>query len=180
MKFKTILILVTLLALVGIGFFVYFSQYSPRTPSQPTTQALYIVPSLSKPYTNNTYRFLLSMPEGFAAREVTDTSTDVETVVLEDAQAQGIQIVVSPFDEDISTLTQERIQQELPDMKISEPERVEIGESHTGLAFKSDNPAFDGASREVWFVFRGNLYQISTYERLDPLLKAIFQTWKFF
>jgi hypothetical protein len=28
--------------------------------------------------------------------------------------------------------------------------------------------------------FPGNLYQISTYARLDPLLQAMFGTWKFF
>jgi hypothetical protein len=56
---------------------------------------------------------------------------------------------------------------------------VEVGPNYVGLAFKSDNQAFDGASREVWFVFRGNLYQISTYAWLDPLLQAIFKTWQF-
>ena len=95
-------------------------------------------------------------------------------------RSDGVQIIVSPFSEDLHALTQDRIHQDVPDMKISEPQPVEIGANYTGLAFKSDNDAFNGASREVWFVLRGNLYQISTYDRLDPLLKKIFATWKFF
>ncbi len=43
----------------------------------------------------------------------------------------------------------------------------------------SDNPAFAGASREVWFVFNTNLYQISTYTEFDELLKGLFGTWQF-
>lgn len=37
-----------------------------------------------------------------------------------------------------------------------------------------------GASHEVWFVFRENLYQISTCARLDNLLQEMFSTWSFF
>jgi hypothetical protein len=90
-----------------------------------------------------------------------------------------VQIIVSPFNEDLHALTQDRIHQDVPDMTISDSQPIQIGENYTGLAFKSDNEAFGGASREVWFAFRGNLYQISTYDRLDPLLKKIFATWKF-
>ena len=65
-------------------------------------------------------------------------------------------------------------------MKVIDDQILEIGNNYKGVAFRSDNAAFDGDSREVWFVFKGNLFQISTYARLDPLLKAMFATWKFF
>jgi len=65
-------------------------------------------------------------------------------------------------------------------MQVTGVQPVEIGDDYTGVAFRSDNPAFGGASREVWFVFHGNLYQISTYEHLDSLLQTMFSTWKFF
>jgi hypothetical protein len=76
-------------------------------------------------------------------------------------------------------MTAERIRADIPDMVIVDTETVEIGTDRMGLAFKSDNEAFDSASREVWFVFGGYLYQISTYERLDPVLKELFATWQF-
>ena len=49
-----------------------------------------------------------------------------------------------------------------------------------GINFKSDNPTFDGDSREVWFVYKTNIYQISTYAHDDGLLQSELQTWTFF
>jgi len=145
-----------------------------------------VVPLLSKEYTNDTYHFSLTLPEGFEARSMKQEVG--ETIVFENGSGDGIQIIITPFDEDLHVLTKERVQADVPGMQITDAQPVEIGDPSTGsgqvyyqgLAFKSDNPAFDGASREVWFVFRGNLYQISTYERLDELLKKMFSTWKFF
>ena len=135
---------------------------------------------LTKPYASDRFKFSLDMPENFFARELVADELGAATILIESSdRADGIQILVSPFDEDVRALTAERIQQDVSDLMITDSQTVEIGENYTGLAFKSDNEAFDGASREVWFVFRGNLYQISTYDRLDSLLKKIFSTWKF-
>ncbi len=135
---------------------------------------------LIQPYSNEQFNFSLSMPGNFEARQLAEDGSGATTILFESTdRADGVQIIVSPFDEDLRELTAERIQQDVPDLVISDPQPVEIGENYKGLAFKSDNEAFDGASREVWFVFRGNLYQISTYERLDTLLQKIFSTWKF-
>ena len=126
------------------------------------------------------FRFSLGLPEGFAAQEFKEEGSAGKSVVLQDAKGNGIQILVTPFPEDLRVLTAERVQADIPDMKITDVRPVEIGAEHTGIAFMSDNEAFGGASREVWFVFRGNLYQISTYARLDTLLKSMFATWKFY
>jgi len=139
----------------------------------------YMVPPLTQDYKNTDYNFELNMPADFKAAESPPDENGARTITLQDSTDNGIQIAVTPFDEDITNLTEDRIHQDQPDLTITDPQPVQIGESDTGLAFKSDNQAFDGASREVWFVFRGNLYQISTYDRLDPLLKSIFTTWKF-
>lgn len=148
-------------------------------PSLPPVD--YSTVALSKPYSNDTYKFSLNIPENFAARQLAADDSGATTILLESVdRADGVQIIVSPFTDDLHALTADRIHQDVPDMKISEPQPVDIGDNDTGLAFKSDNEAFNGASREVWFVFRGNLYQISTYDHLDPLLKKIFATWKFF
>src|SRR3990167_4703188 len=66
-----------------------------------------------------------------------------------------------------------------PDMVIKDAQEVSIGDKRKGLAFGSDNAAFDGDSREVWFVFGGKLYQISAYMKHDDLLKGVFETWQF-
>jgi hypothetical protein len=104
--------------------------------------------------------------------------TGADTIILQNKKGEGIQIRISPF-EDIRILTGDMVRESIPDMNIEDVEEVAIGPEHTGIAFVSDNESFEGASREVWFVFRGNLYQISTYTRLDTLLKAMFATWRF-
>jgi len=189
---KLIYSIIGLLILVALGagwwwFFPHSVFFIPQSAAPPTAQLEpYTVPPLGETYTNEQYHFSLTLPEGFSAREMapyaetTPGQARSTTIVLEDTQANGIQITITPFDEDLRVLTEVRVRQDVPDMAITNVQPVEVGLNHTGLAFKSDNPAFSGASREVWFVFRGNLYQISTYERLDNLLKEIFATWKFF
>jgi len=176
-----IIVILALLILGGVSYFIFVSQSVPDTVDDESVVQPYIVPPLGgEQYVNDTLRFRLELPEGFSPREMQGTDGVGATIVLEDAEANGIQIATRPFDEDLRVLSVERVQSDIPDMQIIEPQPVEIGESHTGLAFKSDNEAFSGASREVWFVFNGTLYQISTYERLDNLLKTMFQTWEFF
>lgn len=183
---KILLILTVLFILAGIAGMAYYLRsplldfVSPtHTPASSTAAA----PALTQPYQNSIYNFSLMMPADFAATESQDPSASSTTIVMQNTTGDGVQILVSPFDEDTGqsyTLTKERILQDVPDLSISGEQSVVVGANYTGLAFLSDNAAFGGDSREVWFVFRGELYQISTYARLDPLLKGIFATWKFF
>lgn len=128
---------------------------------------------VDKTYKNEMYGFSFTIPRGYTVRETEDT------ILIENTENKGVQILISEIDEDIPVLTEDMIRADIPDMIISDTQTVEIGENRTGLAFKSDNEAFDGASREVWFVYNFIFYQISTYEYLDPFLKEIFATWEF-
>jgi len=169
---KKIFLIICVIAFAGSV--AWFLKDSEKTIENPA----YIVGALSKEYTSDVYHFSLKTPEEFAIKEAKQEEGTM--ITIEDLHSNGVQVLISPFDEDVKVLTEERIKQDVPDLKISDTQPIDIGDEYKGLAFKSDNEAFDGASREVWFVFRGNLYQISTYERLDPLLKSIFATWKFF
>jgi hypothetical protein len=170
---RTVMVIVLgALIIGGSGTYLALRGGEPASPSQEP----YVVPPLSQGYMNEKHRFSVTMPEGFTARE--SSADGIDTIVFENGKAEGIQIVISPYD-DVPQLTKAMILADIPDMAVTDEQPVEIGSNHTGIAFKSDNPAFDGASREVWFVFRGELYQISTYERFDPLLIAMFGTWQF-
>ena len=173
---------VILVVVVAIGSLIYFTSNksgdSLLSNSEQVVESNYVVPPLGETYRNDKYQFSLTLPEGFKANEFTE-SNGVETIVLEDNAANGIQISVSPFDEDLRELTPDMILEDIPDLAITDPQPVEIGQTHQGLAFLSDNGAFDGSSREVWFVFNGHLYQISTYAHLDELLRTMFTTWRF-
>lgn len=137
-------------------------------------------PPLSADYTNSVFGFSLDTPEGFTVGELPPDENGAQAIVIQNDLGEGIQIYITPFPDDRRVLTEADIRADIPDMQIKSVEKVEIGPDHLGVAFLSDNEAFGGDSREVWFVYKKNLYQISTYARLDSLLKAMFSTWSFY
>ncbi len=175
--------------LLGGGVWAYFHFHgtiSPTISSQPAAAAAASQPIIEVPaaplgqeYKNTKYRFSVSMPAGFKAAELPNDAGGT-TITLQDTGGQGIQIYITPYPDDTKVITADDVRSSIPDMKVTQEQDVDIGNDYKGVAFMSNNDAFEGASREVWFVFRGNLYQISTYARFDPLLKEMFGTWKFF
>ncbi len=139
----------------------------------------YVVPPMERDYQNEQFRFSLKLPQGFTATEL-PFDGEGTPVVLQDAQGNGIQIYVREVEGNPRNLTEAQIRTSIPDMKMENAQAVEIGENSSGVAFMSDSPDYGGASREVWFYFGGNLYQVSTYARLDNLLQAMFSSWQFF
>lgn len=174
-----------LIVLVGVGVWFLLKDGVPSGFGEVRPSALnfgsgtYEGPPLSADYTNSKYGFSLDTPEGFTVGELPPEENGAQAIVIQNDAGEGIQIYVTPFSDDRRVLTEADIRADIPDMDIRSVEKIEIGPDHIGVAFLSDNEAFGGDSREVWFVFRGNLYQISTYARLDPLLQAMFSTWRF-
>ena len=69
------------------------------------TQSDYTVPPLGKEYKNDTYKFALSMPEGFSAQEPpADAEVVGKTIVLQNAKGEGIQILITPYPDDTKVL----------------------------------------------------------------------------
>ena len=161
---------VVVILLTALGSWVYFGFFRDFSNSPSSFD------SLEEKYSNSKYKFFLKFPEGFQVREI--VSEDTDTILIENKRGEGIQILISPFD-DIRSLTRDMIRKDLPELKTMNEQPITIEKVYQGLAFESDNPTFDGASQEIWFVFRGNLYQLSTYERFSSLLKSIFATRTF-
>lgn len=133
-------------------------------------------------YSSRKYGFSFNYPEGHRVGNFQGTNpdgTEKETIVVQDADnLQGFQIIISTFDEDID-ITEGRIKRDIFDIKMEDRQTVQLGSARKGLAFISDNDSYGGASREVWFVYRGHLYQVSTYASLDALLQQVLNTWRF-
>ncbi len=177
-----------IVAALGFSAWFFLGASEPVTPLIVASQSAAVntltdivtepAPPLGPLYRNRQYGFSLNMPEGFVAAELPFDGTGQATT-LQDQQGNGIQIYITPDVGKARSISARDVSSQIPDMQVVNAQDVEIGDDYRGVAFMSDNEAFAGASREVWFVFRGNLYQISTYARLDPLLQAMFGTWKF-
>lgn len=129
-------------------------------------------------YSNTTYGFSFTYPEGFQIGSFQE-GTDGEVILIQSPEGrEGFQIYVAPFDES-GPITPERIKRDLPSLKIDEPQRVVIGGGGLeALIFRGESEEF-GESREVWFVWSGNLYQVTTHADLDQFIGPILESWRF-
>ncbi len=133
----------------------------------------------SKLYTDNTYRFSLLIPAAFTVAEGAEIDSDASTtILLQNGVGDGVQILISPWDEPATALTPERITHDTG-LTVTDPQPINI-QGATGIMFRNDNSGFDGAASDAWFVSRGNIYQLSTYARDDAVLKNMLASWTFF
>jgi hypothetical protein len=107
-----------------------------------------------------------------------------EQILFQDESGdRWFQIYITSWDEG-NNLSVDRILQDLPDLVIDEPQTAILGpkrEAGVGinvLIFFGYEEGI-GDTREVWFVRGGNLYQITTYKRLDSMLVQILSTLEF-
>lgn len=127
-------------------------------------------------YRNLDPLFSFSYPKGLKVGEFEEGESGQTILIQKPGTKIGIQIYYSPFDEDV-TLTADRIKKDLPDTKMDSVETWNVG-ALQAVSFVSENSSF-GKTREVWFVYDKNLYQITTYFELSDFLKQILATWKF-
>jgi hypothetical protein len=179
---KIIISILIVLALV-IGIYYWQNRSKGNLLTNPSIVASESDKEISQyqyteSYTHPINHFSFNYPKEFTVTSI--PSDDIETILVQSTTTKvAVQITISPFQGEDVDITSDIIKTEIPDMKIDNVQDLLVGPSRKGLAFVSDNPAFGGKSREVWFVFKGNLYQISTYYEFDEFLKGVFATWKF-
>lgn len=185
MPMKKIIISISILIVLALVSGIYFWQN--RNKGNPSVSPSIVASEFTKEisqykytesYIHPTNHFSFNYPKEFTVTSV--PSDSIEIILVQSTTTKvAVQITISPFQGEDIDITPDIIKTEIPDMKIDNAQDLLVGPSRKGLAFVSDNPAFGGKSREVWFVFKGKLYQISTYYEFDEFLKGVFATWKF-
>lgn len=136
-------------------------------------------------FTHPTFAFSVEYPNTFVI-EAYKEKDGGETIIFQtqDEKKLGFQIFISPFGED-EVITRERILEDIPFTTVLEPQEVIIGNPSVNsgqvihaLVFWSEDPSV-GKTREVWFTYGGNLYEITTYAELDSWLAQILSSWRF-
>ena len=120
-------------------------------------------------YENIDYGFSFSYPDGFDIREIDEDQGF--TVLAEGRDSKIFQIYINGFDEE-GPITPERIKKDIPDIQIRQAQNFSLA-GKDALAFMTDE------NIEVWFVYEGNLYQVTALKSFTDDLSKILATWKF-
>lgn len=132
-------------------------------------------PAGTREYQNARYGFSLFYPQELTVGE-RDEGGGASTITFQDvAKAEGFQIFIVPYGE--AKVSEARFKQDIPSGVRESLTNLTV-DGATAAAFYSTN-ALLGATREVWFVRGGFLYEVTTLKPLDVWMDAIVQTWKF-
>lgn len=148
--------------------------FADVTPTVPKTQ-----PAVDRDgwrtYESAAYRFRVSFPGDYEAREYPEADDAMSLTVSKAATGEGFQVYVTPYAED--QITEKRFRLDVSSGVMREPVDVMIS-GVRGTMFWSRNSIM-GETREVWFINNGFLYEVVTYKQLDEWLSGIMQTWEF-
>jgi hypothetical protein len=145
---------------------------SPLPTSTSTTQ---VASQGKRQYSKAGFHFSLLYPENLQVQEYPEQGGGF-TVTFQDLVAdQEVQVYVTPYSGSQISEAQ---------FKLDEPSGVRKNQTDVvvdgarGTMFFSSAPRMND-TREVWFINRGFLYEVTTYKELDSWLAQIMQTWKF-
>lgn len=126
-------------------------------------------------YKNTKYRFSFSYPDNLKVMEY-DEGQGAGTIIFEDpANALGFQIFVLPYSaQEIST---DRFKKDVPSGIKLEEKPVTL-DGVPGVAFFSRD-GFLGDTYEVWFIYNGHLYEVTTLKENTDWLNMILNNWSF-
>jgi len=150
-----------------VGESVYFGEQKEASLSE--TENVQIVGG-AKIYKDPSFGFSVRIPT--SAKVTSFQEGEGQNILIQDASYQ-MQIYVSGFDENIA-LTAARIKKDIPDIKMENPMEIETGGVATVAFVSNDRGA---PYREIWFVNKGNLYQVLAPADQDPMTATIMQSW---
>lgn len=184
------ILLITSITLLGsgVGLFWYFStdktewnfgdlnqineQGEEDTLTSNETQ---VVLEGMKRYLHPTYNFSLLVPEEMTIQNYKEKG-GAQTVTFETPDAnppRDFQIYIVPYNEE--QITSSQIAKDTHGTAIGEPQEVILGGNVRGIIFESENQTL-GRLREVWFLMKGRLFEVTTTAGNDEWLAEILST----
>ena len=128
-------------------------------------------------YRNEKYGFSLYHAPETKIQEY-DEGGGAATVVLQNENEQelrGLQIFIVPYTE--ATISEARFKRDVPSGVRTNVESTTLG-GVEAVTFTSVDLSL-GATREVWVIHDGRLYEITTLESARDWLTSILETWRF-
>ncbi len=194
--YKIVFILIGLAVLGGIVFSFYkFSKNGGITPPigvaleqdvvkeslpEVATPEIKKVDSETNTFTHTKYNFSFNYPSNLKTSNFSEGGGEQ---VLFQGKDVWFQVYITSWDEE-GGITATRIKKDLPNITIVSPQQVILGPRQKdgigpkAIIFFSKDSSL-GETREIWFVENGNLYQITTYKRLDTMIGQVLSTLVF-
>jgi hypothetical protein len=170
--------LIVIVALAGVGYFVFKNSSGPLNISQlqlSGTASSTNVAQDTAVYSDPNFKFALSYPKDLEVH-VYDEDDGSRTVTFEGASpGEGFQVYVTPYAE--TAITDAQFKKDDPSGVMQDSQDVSIG-GVPAKVFTGHNDEM-GDTREVWFIHNGYLYEVTTYKALDSWLTNIMESWKF-
>jgi hypothetical protein len=174
--FKHLLTIVIVVAALVGGFFAFNTSKEKPAPLTPpvATSTIRETPPGWREYRNEQYLFSVLYPEGMKVAHGQDG--DALIVTFEDAAvATGFQIFVIPYSQPV--ISEERFRADVPSGVREGEEKTYIDGAEAVQFFSTDMAL--GETREIWFIKKPYLYEVTTLRALDPWLQEIMETWQF-
>lgn len=172
-KASTIAALITALV-IGATFIAWVTR---DTSSVIVSGAGVATSQASGEYSYDKTGLSFSRMQGYSIRLSADQGIDT-IIIQSDADAsQGLQISVLPFDESPESLTFDKIKKDLPDLNIGKPQTGVLPFGSNALSFETGKGDF--RTREVWFVHKAHLYQMSAPVASSGLIEPLIGTMEF-
>jgi hypothetical protein len=100
------------------------------------------------------------------------------TIVHENAQKmRGLQIFIVPYKEKV--ITEERFEKDVPSGVRLNIEETSLGYLDIPAVTFNSYDEFLGETREVWFIYNGYLYEVTTFKGMGDWFGPIMKTWRF-
>lgn len=187
---RTSLIVLTVLAVTSLSIFLILQKAEPVTPTAPplpevaykppqypiaTLKQSRTPPEGYKEYRSEFYRFQLLYPSSLLLREYEENGS-ARTITFRDPEnGYQFQIFVTPYG--LEQISQDRLKKDIPSGVIIDQQQFTL-DGVPAIAFFSTDATL-GETREVWFIARGFLYEVTTYKQLDQWLSNILSSWQF-
>jgi hypothetical protein len=126
-------------------------------------------------YRSDRYFFTIEYPNDLVVREI-DEKGATTILFQKPGEAKGFQIFVVRYRNDI--ITEKQFKKDLGGALPKDPRNITLPENIRAVHFKSESSVL-GSTTEVWFIYKGYLYEITTYAELDSWLASILNTLHF-
>lgn len=107
-----------------------------------------------------------------------DEGSGAMTIVQENIQnMRGLQIFIVPYDKDI--ITEEQFLKDVPSGVRYNIAQTTVGDKKVPAVAFNSYDKFLGETREVWFIYNGYLFEVTTFKGFAEWFVPIMKTWRF-